>query len=601
MAITYQKTKSVSKQIVTKGPKLEALVLSTMRTISDIVGATLGPGGQPVLIERYEHDLPPMVTKDGVTVMRSLGMDNASAQCIMEVARDSAVRTVTEAGDGTTTATVLSEAFVRLIYQYHQRHPKVSPQKVVRQLERLFRDVLEPTILKLAIEVDSTTDEGQNLLRSVAKVSANGDDELADAVIDCFERVGDEGNVTINEVSGPSGYEVSTIDGFPVATGYEECCANFYSKFINHPSTQQTIMEKPVFVLYFGQINDIQTIFPFLAKIGDAFELHKQGKGDWDKFNVVLCATGFSNSALAMLAANFPNPDSLKVYPLVAPRSPFLNGQLEFLRDLAAITGAKLFDPINAPLDKGELEDVGPGLTRFEATRFRSTVIGHAFDDLIVARAAELENYKKSPESEMERIYLEQRIAKLTGGIANLKVVGASNGELKEKRDRAEDAVCSVRGAIRHGVLPGGAWTLVRLIWELEFRRESEGKYDPLLDDIVVPALREPLTRLLTNCGMTEEERDSVYSTLLQAIADDAPVVYDALEHAYGDAVELGVLDATPAVLEALRNSISNASQLGTLGGTVVFRRNSELELSEARDAAEWMRTVEENPANERM
>lgn len=600
MAIQYQKAKSVSKQIVTKGPRLQSLVLSTMRTISDIVGATLGPGGQPVLIERFEHDLPPVVTKDGVSVMRALGMDNASAQCIMECARDAAVRTVSEAGDGTTTATVLAEAFVRHIAEYCKQHPKESPQKVVRRLEKLFRSVLEPTIKDLAQDVDSTTDEGQKRLLDVARVSANGDDELASAVMECFDIVGDDGNVTINELSGPSGYQVTKIDGFPIGIGYEDSCMNFYPKFINDIATQKTVMENPVFVLYYGQINDIQTVVSMLMKIGQEFENHNQGKSDWDKFNVVLCATGFSNATLGVLAGNFANPDSIKVYPLVAPKSPFLNGQLEFLRDVSAITGAKLFDPINHPVDKGTLEDVGPGVARFEATRFRSTIVGHASEQLIVERAADLEYLKANPESELDRTYIEQRIAKLTGGIANLTVVGASNGELKEKKDRAEDAVCSVRGAIKHGILPGGGWTLVQLIHELERTGELEPSDVDVIDKILIPALREPLDRLLSNCGMTAEERTDIYAGIYNAICDGAPVVYNALDHVYEGIESTSIIDATPAVLEATRNSISIASLLGTLGGTVVFKRDHELELSEARDTAEWLRSVNDNPANER-
>lgn len=600
MAIQYQKTKSVSKQIVTKGDRLQSLVLSTMKTISSIVGATLGPGGQPVLIERFEHDLPPTVTKDGVSVMRALGMDNASAQCIMECARDAAVRTVSEAGDGTTTATVLAEAFVRHIAEYCKANPKESPQKVVRRLEKLFREILEPSIKGLAQQVDSSSKEGQLRLLDVARVSANGDDELAAAVMECFDIVGDEGNVTINELSGPSGYQVTRIDGFPIAIGYEDSCMNFYPKFINDIATQRTVMENPVFILYYGQINDIQTVVSLLFKIGNEFELHNQGKSDFDKFNVVLCATGFSNSVLGTLAGNFATPDSIKVYPLVAPKSPFLNGQLEFLRDVAAITGATLFDPINKSLDKGDLDDLGPGVTRFEATRFRSTIVGHASEDLIISRAADLEVLKNNPESELDGIYIEQRIAKLTGGIANLTVIGASNGELKEKRDRAEDAVCSVRGAIRHGVLPGGGWTLVRLVYDLEHNGDLEEADLPIVDEILIPALREPLDRLLLNCGMTEEERQAVFVYLYNAIGDEEPCVYNALDHEFEEVAHTTIMDATPAVLEATRNSISIASLLGTLGGTVVFKRNHELELSEARDAAEWMRFVNDNPANER-
>jgi chaperonin GroEL len=275
------------------------------------------------------------------------------------------------------------------------------------------------------------------------------------------------------------------------------------------------------------------------------------------------------------------------------------NAQVEFLHDLAAITGATVFDPVNHPLDRGTLEDLGPGVTTFESSRFRSTIIGRAanlgqaWEDRLLERIDTVEQQLAHPESEIDRILLGERLGKLTGGIAKLKVIGASNGELKEKRDRAEDAVCAVRGAIKHGCLPGGGWSLLRLVAALPD--------NPINNEILKPALMEPVHRLLFNIGLSEYDQVQVLEPVLIGIRDGKTIVYNAETGKHGDAVELGVLDSTPAVLEAIRNALSIAGLLGTLGGCVVFARDSELERTEAKATQAWLRDANGgNPADER-
>lgn len=579
----YKKVKSTGKRIEVKGPRLKKVILETMKTISDIVGSTLGPGGQVVLIERYENGVPPVITKDGVTVFQSLGFEDAAAHTIMETARDAARRTATEAGDGTTTATILSEAIVRHLYAYCEANRQVSPQKIVRHLEKTFRDHIAPLINQLSRKADPDTKEGQALLKAVATISANGDTDLAAAVLECFRITGDEGNVTISENSGPSRYEVERVEGFPVHIGYDDCCMRYSPVFINDGATQRCVLDRPVFVLYHGHLSNIQTVQMLLEKIGFHW-----GQKTYPHGNVVLVATGFSDSVLADLATNFPPSNTINVFPLMIPPNPFSNGQLDFLRDLQAITGAKILDAITNPPERAELEDLGPGVARFEASRFRSSIIGHADPALLGMRVEELEQQLLAPESELDAMSIRKRKANLANGIANLKVFGVSNGELKEKRDRADDAVCAVRGAIKSGCLPGGAWTLLKVLHELP--------HDDINREVMAKALIEPFKRLVLNCGIydVKEVQDILAGIMAPIASDEAPVVYDFLEWKHVDPYVAGVLDSTPAVLEAIRNSISIASQHGTLGGLVVIPRDSELERAEARSTASFMRdTVE--------
>jgi chaperonin GroEL len=278
MGMTYRKVKTVSKVMVVrenrevekaknwwnkfwskgepsarKATRLDHTVLDTMKTISDLVGSTLGPGGHSVLLERQEHDLPNFVTKDGVTVFRAMGFSDPVKHAIMEAARDASVRTASEAGDGTTTATILAYSIVKNIAAYTARNPAKSPQKIIRKLQDYFKSSIEPSIREHSTPCEYGTESGNRLLRAVAKLSANGDAPLADAVMGCLELVGDQGNVTITEISGPSSYEIDHVEGFPINVGYEDSCGRFNAKFINDPGNQRVYLEKPIFLLFHGR------------------------------------------------------------------------------------------------------------------------------------------------------------------------------------------------------------------------------------------------------------------------------------------------------------------------------------------------------------
>ncbi len=616
MAFQYAKAKSAAKRIDIRGEAMEKLVAKTMDVIAGIVGSTLGPGGMPVLIERQEFNLPSMVTKDGVTVMRSLGFRDPVQHALLEAARDAAVRTASEAGDGTTTATVLAQAIVERLHAYCRANPKVSPQAVVRRLESVFKTVVEPLIVGLATKADITTDEGRRLLHSVAKVSANGDTALADAVMQCFDLVGDGGNVTITESSGPSHYEVERISGFPVALGLEDCCLRFAPDFINDPGSQRCFMPKPACLVYHGRISDFGALVSIMQKVAAA--MLDPGETEYKHVNLVIFATGFGDSALTGLATNFKDPRTMNAFPLVAPMTAEPGSQLQFLLDVAALTGATILEPNGTPLEQAQLLHLGRGIEAFEAHRWRSNIIlGEPSElddertvqlraereDRVLNRSADVEQQLQQAPSEFTRALIQERLAKLNGGIARLRVIGASNGELKEKRDRAEDAVCGVRGAIKHGCLPGGAWTLLKTI---DVLRGSYPK-DTAVTDVLVPALFAPMAKLMDNSGVLDaDERQALLGPITAGLTESdvsKAVVYDFLAGKHVWAFDAGVLDSTPAVLEAVRNALSIASLLGALGGTVVFERDRDMELYEARQNNDYLRELDDalpNPADNR-
>lgn len=574
-----------------RGQNLQSLIQSTLKTCSDLVGATLGPGGMSVVIERQESGLPPIVTKDGVTVFKSLGFTDATQQVLMEAAREASVRTAAEAGDGTTTATILSESFVDKISALTKKEPHLSPQLITRSLQRLFTSHIEPVLKSWAYPCDMG--EHRDRLYNVARISANGDAPLAKAVMECFELVGDEGNVTITEASGMSNYEVEKIEGYPIAMGYEESCGVFFPEFITDTATQQAVLKKPLWILFHGTLSDFNEVFLIAQQVAEA------ASGGKCSPNIVVAATGFSDSFKAQCAATFKTAGAVRVFPLLAPRNIHQTGQLDFLEDLAALTGAKVFNPLNAPLDGIEsLRDLGnlAGPDSFECGRFRSTVLGMADEILILERVDAITKQMAGQSvSTRDREILSERKAKLTSGIARLIVRGSSNGEVKERRDRAEDAVCAVRSAIKFGALRGGGMTWLALADYLGHTGHLTGLDAKIVTEIVIPAILAPVRRLYTNAGYAPESAESI---IRQMAEDDR--IFDLSTGLMLAADDESLLDSFSAVRDSLRNAISVASLLGTCGGAVVFARDSELERREAVEAMEYLKAANYNEANSR-
>ena len=571
--------------------KLQKIIVETMDEIAGVVGKSLGPGGRVIIIESDLQGIPNKNTKDGVSIFRALGSHDPFKHLIIEQTRDAAIRTVNEAGDGTTTATVISAALIKNLFDFCSKNRRYSPQKVARIIARTLDETLVPSIRKQSIKI---TTKNQDLLERVATVSVNGDKDMAKAVIQAFEEVGygASSHVTIQELSGPSGqYEVKLIEGFPVDKGYEESIGKFHPAFINDQGNQRCLLDKPLFILFDGNITDMVQIQPVLESIGEEYV---SGKSEFK--NVVIVAHNFSDQVLTQLAFNFPNPQTINIVPLTTPLSQIINGQLEFLMDVSAFTGAKIFDMNNSLLDALP-EDFGKNMEKIEIYRFRTTIVGEPDQLNVEDRASQISTRMNQSESKIEKILLEERLGKLTNGIAQLKIYGSSNAELKEKADRAEDAVCAVRAAISHGCLPGGCRVLINLL--IGLLAETENK--EIMQDVLIPSLAAPFYKLLDNAGYNVDEQQEILGKLLE----NKDLVYDVENGVFGKAKELGIFDATLAVEQALKNAVSIASVMGTLGGIVAFPRDGQLERQHALDEENFRQTLDNaenmrNEANER-
>lgn len=583
-----KKVKTPAKMFNSDLTQLEQIVVRTIDKIDRIVGSSLGPGGRNVIIESELPGIPNKNTKDGVTIFKSLGSADAYEHLIIEQTRDVAIRTVNEAGDGTTTATVVASAFIKNLFKYCSTNRKESPQKVTRQIHKIVESKLIPQIRESAIKI---TAKNQDLLEKVATISANGDKEMAAAVMKAFEEVGFGSNshVTIQELSGPSGYQIEKVTGFPIEKGYEESIGKFHAAFINDQGHQRCVLDNPLFVLFDGSITDLVQVQDLLMRIGEEYV-----NGNSDYKNVVIVANKFHDSVLTNWAYNFSNPNTINVVPLQTPMFPMVNGQLHFLMDLSAFTGAKVFD-MNNPLVEAQPEDFGKGMTRIEISRFRTTIVGEPDPTNVEFRASEIQTMISQAASKIEKSILEERLGKLTSGIAQLKIFGSSNGELKEKSDRAEDAVCAVRAAINHGVLPGGCRTLINLAISLE---EDESA---VVQNVIIPSLYAPFYRLMENAGYSVDEIMEYVTKMMSK----KNYVFDVENAEFGDFKKMGVYDAAMAVEQALKNAVSISSVMGTLGGIVAFPRDNQLENMDFKQDMDFKRTIENaqalsNEANER-
>jgi chaperonin GroEL len=569
------KPKSAPKVMVPSSDKLTKDVVETLAFMASMAGITLGPGGRQVLVERPEVNMRPIITKDGVTVIKNLGYDHPVKQLILEAARDAAIRTANEAGDGTTTATVLSAAIVRHTVETVKANSKISPQRIVREMERIVPEIVA-LIKGMKIDVDG--DDYESILLKVASLSANGDVQLAKKIVEGNDMVGDEGDMTIVEINGggDSRYELEKINGYTVERGYEESLRTYANGFINDRTGTMVGLKDPIFLLYDGVINDFSQIFDALQKLHrEMSELKIKDQ------NVVIVSHGFSDQVLGDLHANWNHPKAaMKVFPLQSPEKAIMNWKTNFLYDLQAYTGTQVFNPVDKPLidlnGKSLVEQ--SRVKAFECSRFKAMIFAKDDAAAVDIRVEELTEQKKNPESDYELNDLNVRIGKLTSGIVRLNIYGPIAGETREKRDRAEDAWMALKGAIKHGAVPGGGYVLVRLAAYLQTtadKMESSARKHAV--GILGEALLAPVRLLYRNYGYNEEDTEK---HLLLMLKNDEQT-FDIPEEKWVNKTDL--LDSLPAVSEAIRNSIAISSLLGTMGGIVAFQRDFQTDKEEER------------------
>src|SRR6201996_7858549 len=492
-----------------------------VNVLANAVKATLGPKGRNAIIDKSFG--APTITKDGVSVAKEIELadkfENMGAQLVKEVAS----QTADEAGDGTTTATVLAQAIIR--EGLKAVSAGVNPLDLKRGIDKATgAAVAELEKLSVACK-DSTA------IAQVATISANADAQIGQTISDAMAKVGKEGVITIEEGSGLEN-ELDMVDGMQFDRGY------LSPYFINDQQAQSTELEKPYLLLVDKKLSNIRELLPILEAVA------KAGRP------LLIVAEDVEGEALATLVVNNLR-GTVKVAAVKAPG--FGDRRKAMLQDIAILTGAKLIsEEIGLTLEKATLDSLGEA-RKVVVEKENTTIIDGAGKEAdIKARVVSIRQQIEETTSDYDKEKLQERVAKLSGGVAVLKVGAATEVEMKEKKARVEDALHATRAAVEEGVVPGGGVALVRAVnavAKLAGSNEDQSHGIKLL----ARAMEEPLRQIVSNAG---EDASIVLNRVREAKGNFG---YNVASGAYGDMIELGILDPTKVTRLALQNAASVA------------------------------------------
>ena len=507
--------------------------------LAEAVKVTLGPKGRNVVIDKKFGS--PTVTKDGVTVAKEVELEdpveNMGAQMVKEVA----TKTSDLAGDGTTTATVLAQAIFR--EGLKSVTAGVSPMSLKRGIERAVETVVEE-LKKISVPT-----AGRKEIAQVGTISANNDDEIGKIIADAMEKVGKDGVITVEEAKGlETTYE--TVDGMQFDRGY------LSPYFVTDPEKMEAVLEDAYILIHDKKISSMKDLLPVLEKVAQA------GRP------LLLIAEDIEGEALATLVVNKLR-GTLKVCGVKAPG--FGDRRKEMLRDIAILSGGQVIsEEVGFKLENTVLNDLGQA-KRVVIDKDNSTIVdGKGKQDGIQGRINEIKAAIDKSTSDYDREKLQERLAKLAGGVAVIHVGAATETEMKEKKARVEDALHATRAAVEEGIVPGGGVALLGCQKSLD-RVRGANEDEKIGIDIVRRALEEPIRMIAQNAGAEG-------SIVVGKVKDskDKNFGYNAQTDSFEDLVAAGVIDPTKVTRTALQNAASIAGLLLTTECVVVEKKEKE-------------------------
>ncbi len=501
-------------------------IVRGVNILADAVKVTLGPKGRNVVLERSFG--APTVTKDGVSVAKEIELkdryENIGAQLVKEVAS----KTSDNAGDGTTTATVLAQAIVREGFKYVAAG--LNPSDLKRGIDKAVAALVAE--IKVIAKPTTTSKE----IAQVGAISANSDWDVGQIIADAIDKVGKEGVITVEDGKSLDN-ELSVVEGLQFDRGY------LSPYFINNPDKQVAVLDNPYVLLHDKKVSNIRELLPALEAVA------KAGRP------LLLIAEDIDGEALATLVVNSIR-GILKVVAVKAPG--FGDRRKAILEDIAILTGGKVIaEEVGLTLEKIQLSDLGQA-KRVEVAKENTTLIDGAgqLDD-IQARVKQIRVQIDEATSDYDREKLQERVAKLAGGVAVIKVGAATEVELKEKKARVEDALHATRAAVEEGIVPGGGVALLRARQAIKGLKGDNPDQDAGIK-LVLRAIEEPLRQIVANAG------DEASVVVAQVLAGSGNYGYNAGNGTYGDLVEAGVLDPAKVTRSALQNAASVASLILT-------------------------------------
>jgi chaperonin GroEL len=501
-------------------------MLRGVNILANAVKATLGPKGRNAVLEKSFG--APTVTKDGVSVAKEIELkdkfENMGAQMVKEVASN----TSDEAGDGTTTATVLAQAIVR--EGLKAVAAGANPMDLKRGIDQAVSAAVEE-LKKL-----SKPCKDQKAIAQVGTISANSDESIGKTIADAMEKVGKEGVITVEEGSGLQN-ELDVVEGMQFDRGY------LSPYFINNQQAQTSEHDNPYILLYEKKISNVREMLPLLEGIA------KAGRP------LLIVAEDVEGEALATLVVNTIR-GIVKVVAVKAPG--FGDRRKAMLQDIAVLTGGTVIsEEVGLSLEKATLNDLGQA-KKLVVEKENSTIIdgkGKASD--IKARVEQIRAQIEEATSDYDKEKLQERVAKLSGGVAVIKVGAATEIEMKEKKARVEDALHATRAAVEEGVVPGGGVALIRAQKAVE-KLQGANEDQQFGIRILSRSIEEPLRQIVTNAG------EDAAVVLAQVKGGKGTYGYNAANSTYGDMLDMGILDPTKVTRLALQNAASVAGLLLT-------------------------------------
>ena len=508
------------------GNEVRQKMVSGVNTLANAVRVTLGPKGRNVVVDRAFGG--PHITKDGVTVAKEIELkdkfENMGAQMVKEVAS----KTNDVAGDGTTTATVLAQAIVAEGMKYVTAG--MNPTDLKRGIDKAVAALVEE-LKNIAKPCDTSKEIAQ-----VGSISANSDEQVGAIIAEAMEKVGKEGVITVEDGKSLEN-ELDVVEGMQFDRGY------LSPYFINDAEKQIAALDNPFVLLFDKKISNIRDLLPVLEQVAKASR------------PLLIIAEDVEGEALATLVVN----NIRGILKTVAVKAPgFGDRRKAMLQDIAILTGGVVIsEEVGLSLEKATLDDLGQA-KRIEIGKENTTIID-GFGDAaqIEARVAEIRQQIETATSDYDKEKLQERVAKLAGGVAVIKVGAATEVEMKEKKDRVEDALHATRAAVEEGVVAGGGVALLRARAALENLHTGNADQDAGVQ-IVLRAVESPLRQIVANAG---GEPSVVVNKVLE---DKGNYGYNAGSGEYGDMIEMGVLDPAKVTRSALQHAASIAGLMLT-------------------------------------
>jgi chaperonin GroEL len=513
-------------------------MLAGVNVLADAVKQTLGPKGRNVVLEKSFG--APTVTKDGVSVAKEIELkdkfENMGAQMVKEVAS----KTSDVAGDGTTTATVLAQAIVR--EGLKSVAAGANPMDIKRGIDQAVGVVIEE-LKKLS---KPCTDS--KAIAQVGTISANSDESIGKIIADAMDKVGKEGVITVEEGSGLEN-ELDVVEGMQFDRGY------LSPYFINQQETMSVELENPYILLHDKKISNIRDLLPLLEKVA------KSGR------SLLVVAEDVEGEALATLVVNTMR-GIIKVCAVKAPG--FGDRRKAMLEDIAILSGGRVIsEELGLSLEKVELNDLGSA-KKVQVNKENTTIVdGAGKPEDIKARVEQIRKQIEDTTSDYDREKLQERVAKLAGGVAVIKVGAATEVEMKEKKARVEDALHATRAAVEEGIVPGGGVAFIRAQKSLK-DLQAKNHDQSVGIAILRRAIEEPLRQIVTNAG---EEASVVLSRVQDG---EGTFGYNAATGEYGDMIQMGILDPTKVTRSALQNAASVAGLMLTTEAMVAEQPKKE-------------------------